>query len=272
MIDFRSPSEKLVAHDATLLESVAGGRIDVAIVLGSGLSFALRDRFEEATIIPYDRLLGVPVAALAGHAHEAFVGTWHGQRVVAFGGRIHLYQGFSPQQVTVNVRLAHAAGAKHLVLTNASGGVNPSFEPGDLMLITDHLNLTGRNPLVGLPFETPFVDMVDAYSPRLREIMTSVARPEHRLRQGVYAGLLGPTYETPAEVHYLRSAGVDAVGMSTVLETIQARRLGMDVLGCSLITNVAAAANTSHEEVTTMASASASRLADLVDHFLAKLP
>ncbi|MEO9171282.1 MAG: purine-nucleoside phosphorylase [Candidatus Baltobacteraceae bacterium] len=269
-MDRRSPSDKLLAHDADRLQEAAGGRIDIAIVLGSGLSSVLRDRFG-AMSLPYDTLLGFPVAALRGHAGEALAGTWQGKRVAVFAGRVHLYQGFSPQQVTVNVRLAHAAGAKLVVLTNAAGGLNPDFEPGDLMLISDHINLTGRNPLVAWPHDNPFVDMTDAYSSRLREIIKTVARPEHRLREGVYAGMQGPNYETPAECHFLRTIGADAVGMSTVLETIFARFLGMGVVGISTISNATGAQETSHSDVTAQAAASGPRLANLLESFIVKL-
>ena len=270
MIDRRAPNDKLLAHDASRVEEAAGGPVDVGIILGSGLSSALRERFE-ATSIAYDSLLGMPVAALRGHAGEALVGTWQGKRVVVFAGRVHLYQGFSPIQVTVNVRLAAQAGAKVAIVTNAAGGINPSFEPGDLMLISDHINLTGRNPLIGWPHDNPFLDMSDAYSERLRKIVKSVAKPEARLREGVYAGQLGPSYETAAEVEYLRRIGADAVGMSTVLETIFARFMGMGVLGISLISNIAAAKGTSHADVTGIGHERSTALADLIGDFLAKL-
>ncbi len=270
MIDRRSPNDKLLSHDATRLQEAAGGPIDVAIVLGSGLSSALRERFDHVPIA-YDTLLGMPVASLRGHAGEALVGTWQGKRVCAFAGRVHLYQGFSPVQVTVNVRLAQAAGAKLAILTNAAGGLNAEFKTGDLMLVSDHLNLTGRNPLVAWPHENPFVDMVDAYSARLRAIARAVATPATRLREGVYAGVLGPNYETPAEARYLRTIGADAVGMSTVLEAIFARFLNMGVLGVSLITNIVGAPETSHTDVTQQGQLSGPRMADLLAGFLAKL-
>lgn len=264
MIDWRTPSEKVLSHDASTLEQAAGGPIDVAITLGSGLSSALRDRFTHRSV-PYDELLGIPVAPLRGHAGEALVGTWGGKRVVAFAGRVHLYQGFSAQQVTMHVRLAKAAGAATMIVTNAAGGLNTQFVPGDIMAITDHINLTGRNPLIGLPLENPFTDLSTAYDPALIEAVRNAAQSQHRLREGVYAGLLGPTYETPAEARYLRTIGADAVGMSTVLETILARTLEMRVLGLSLITNIVAAPNTSHAEVTAVGAEAASRVADLLE-------
>jgi len=270
MIDRRSPNDKLLAVDASRLEEAAGGKIDAAIVLGSGLSSALRDQFAH-TSIPYDTLIGMPVATLRGHAGEVLVGTWKGKRIAAFAGRVHLYQGFSPTQVTVSVRLAHVAGARFMILTNAAGAVAPEMQAGDIMLISDQLNLTGRNPLIGWPYENPFVDMADAYSSRLRAIVRSVATPEHRLREGVYAGLQGPNYETAAEAKYLRAIGADAVGMSTVLETIFARFLGIGVLGFSMITNAVAAPGTTHLDVTEQGARTGPRLAELIGKSLEKL-
>jgi purine-nucleoside phosphorylase len=270
MIDRRSPNDKLLAHDASQLAEAAGGPIDLAIVLGSGLSSALRDSFAHTTI-PYDSLLGMPIASLRGHASEVLIGTWSGKRVAAFAGRVHLYQGFSPVQVTTSVRLAHVAGARIVVLTNAAGALNPDLAAGDTMMIADHINLTGHNPLIGWPHENPFVDMVDAYSARLRAIVKSVANSEHRLKEGVYAGLQGPNYETLAEARYLRTIGADAVGMSTVLEAIFARFLSMGVLGLSMITNVIAGEGTSHADVTEQGARSGPILADLIGRFIEKL-
>jgi purine-nucleoside phosphorylase len=270
MIDRRSPNDKLLAVDATQIQSNAGGPIDLAIILGSGLSSALRDAFTHVSIT-YDTLLGMPVATLRGHAGEVLVGTWQGKRIAAFAGRVHLYQGFSPVQVTTAVRLARAAGARMVILTNAAGSLRDDIQPGDIMMISDHINLTGRNPLIGWPHDNPFVDMADAYSARLRAIVKSVAKPEHRLREGIYAGLLGPNYETAAEAHYLRTIGADAVGMSTVLETIFARFLSMGVLGFSMVTNMVAAAGTSHGDVTEQGAQTGPHLADLIATFLKKI-
>ncbi len=269
MIDRRSPSEKLLTRDASTLTDAGGGAFDLAIVLGSGLFDALADVFSFRTI-PYDLLLGMPIAPIAGQGHEALIGTWHGKRVVAFSGRVHLYQGFSAQQITVAVRLAHAAGANTIILTNAAGALNSTYNVGDLMMISDHLNLTGANPLVAAGSDNPFISMHDAYSFRLREIVRAAAKPEHRLREGVYAGLLGPTYETAAESAYLRTIGADAVGMSTVLETISARANGMNVLGFSVITN-AAGTTTSHDEVTATGRETGQRLASLLDATISKI-
>lgn len=261
-------NEETLAKDASTIEAAAGGPVDIAIVLGSGLSNAMATH---ATFdsIPYDRLLGMPVAPLAGHAGEALVGTMHGKRVVAFAGRVHMYQGFSAAQVTVNVRLAHAAGAKTLIVTNAAGALNAAYAAGDLMLIADHINLMGSNPLIGARLDNPFTDMMNAYSPRLRDLAREIAGDDPKIREGVYAGLLGPSYETPAEARYLRGIGADAVGMSTVFETILARTFGMTVLGVSLITNVVGAPETTHAEVMHEANLAGPRLANIIDGVIA---
>ncbi len=261
-------SAEALQRDTALVSQTASGSIDVAVVLGSGLSDAIAANAAFARI-PYAALEGIPAATLTGHAGAAFVGTLHEKRVLVFAGRVHLYQGFSAQQVTYSVALAAQCGAKALVLTNAAGGLNPAFAPGDLMLIADHINLTGANPLTGMEFENPFIDMSQAYSARLR----SLAREQSSspVQEGVYVGLAGPSYETPAETRFLRGIGADAVGMSTVLETIAARRRNLEVLGISLITNVAGAPETTHAEVTAIGKATAARLATLLDRVIAKL-
>ena len=242
------------------------GEIDLALVLGSGLSELLGERavFER---VPYADI-GMPVAALAGHAGHALIGRWHGKRVLAFAGRVHGYQGFDARDVTRNISIAADAGAKAVLLTNAAGAINPDFKAGDLMLIADHLNLSGMNPLTGSGLANPFINMTDAYSPRLRDLAREL---DENLREGVYAGLMGPTYETAAEARYLRTIGADAVGMSTVLETIAARARRLEVFGVSLITNVVAAPDTSHEEVTDVAKIAAPRLAALLDGIVERL-
>lgn len=241
------------------------GEIDIALVLGSGLSELLGgEEWAERALL--DKIayadIGMPVAHLAGHAGHALVGRWRGKRVLAFAGRVHGYQGFEARDITRNVAIAAEHGAKTLLLTNAAGALIPEFKAGDLMVIADHLNLTGMNPLVGSGLANPFINMTDAYDPLLRKLAHSLDRD---LREGVYAGLLGPTYETPAEARYLRRLGADAVGMSTVLETIAARARGIEVFGVSLITNAVAAPGTSHAEVTDVAKSAAPRLAALLD-------
>jgi inosine/guanosine/xanthosine phosphorylase family protein len=225
----------------------------VAIVLGSGLS-GLADVAEDARRIPYDELEGYPkVGNVAGHAGQLVCGTLSGVPAIMFQGRVHQYQGASAHEAAYPARLAAALGCEVLMVTNAAGGISERLSSGDIVLISDHINLMGTNPLIGWPGPeggVPFVPMRDAYDPDLRAKAYLAASDEDvMLHDGVYAGLLGPSYETPAEVAYLRGCGADVVGMSTVPEVITARALGLRVLGFSLVTNVAAGEGLSHEEV-----------------------
>lgn len=227
----------------------------VGIVLGSGLG-ELADELSGVTAIPFADLPGWPAASAPGHAGRLVLGELEGVPVVCLQGRLHLYEGTSERVVVEPVLLMGRLGAAVVVLSNAAGGVNESYRAGTLMLITDHLNLTGRNPLIGANDDAlgpRFPDMVDAWSPRLRNLMHDAADGlDIRLVEGVYAGLLGPNFETPAEVRMLRSLGADAVGMSTVLEAIAARWAGLELAGVSLITNQGAGVTgepISHEEV-----------------------
>ncbi|GAC1582309.1 MAG: purine-nucleoside phosphorylase [Candidatus Elarobacter sp.] len=261
---------------ADYLREKAGGDLDCAIVLGSGFGAVLRDRVD-GTTVSYKKIDGMPQPGVAGHAGEAHIGTLHGKRVVAFSGRFHLYEGREAHEVIYPVVAAAHAGAKTIVLTNAAGGVNASYAPGDLMLIVDQLNLTGASPLIGedlLPgANARFIDMVNAYAPHLRQLARHMATEyDITLHDGVYAGLTGPTYETPAEARYLRTIGADAVGMSTVLETIAARALGRDVVGFSLITNVHGTGTpASHEDVLDAASKSAENVAKMIEGIVANV-
>lgn len=201
----------------------------------------------------------MPLSAVAGHAGNLVVGLSGGKRVAAMQGRFHLYEGYTVQEVVFGVRLLSSIGAKTLVVTNAAGAISDDLAPGDLMAIVDQLNLTGHS-LTGRPEtnQTRFVDMTEAFSTDLIAVADAAAKNTGvTLRRGVYAGLLGPAYETPAEVRMLRALGADAVGMSTVLEVIAARQLGMRVLGMSCISNLGAGMGTeppSHEEVTATAA------------------
>lgn len=269
-------SDDFVVPVPAVLESM--GPIDVALILGSGLS-GLADIVEDPRVIPFADIEGFPrpEAHVAGHAGQLAFGTLSGVRVAVFQGRIHRYQGFSAKEVAYPVRLAHALGASTLFVTNAAGGIAPSLRAGDVVLISDHINLLGDNPLVGWPGPeggTPFVPMRDAYDPELREIALIAAAESGMplVPRGTYAGLLGPTYETPAEVAYLRSIGADVVGMSTVPEVIAARALGMRVLGMSLVTNVAAGVGLDHSEVLEAGRIAALRMQSLALAILARLP
>jgi purine-nucleoside phosphorylase len=267
--------KKHVEEAAAFVTDRAGGPIDCAIVLGSGFGGVLRDRID-ASAVGYKKLAGMPQPTVPGHAGEAFIGELHGRRVIAFSGRFHLYEGRSPLEVTYPIAIAAAAGARTVVLTNAAGAVNTDYHPGDLMLLADHINLTGTSPLIGSrpPFgiKDRFVDMVEAYSSHLRDLARHIASEyEIIMQSGVYAGLVGPAYETPAEARYLRRLGADAVGMSTVLETIAARALGCQVVAFSLITNVHNGTTTSHVEVLAAAARGAASVARLIEGIVANL-
>ncbi|GGN95363.1 purine-nucleoside phosphorylase [Saccharibacillus kuerlensis] len=228
---------------------------EIGLILGSGLGI-LANLIEDAVSIPYEDIPHFPVSTVEGHEGELLIGTIKGRPVVMMKGRFHMYEGYGPEVTAFPVRVMKNLGVSGLLVTNAAGGVNTSFKPGDLMLLSDHLNLTGTSPLIG-PNDSAlgvrFPDMSEAYSRRLRAAAKEAAS-EHdfNFQEGVYAGLLGPTYETPAEIRMLRTLGADAVGMSTVSETIVARHAGIEVLGISCITNMAAGIldqPLSHDEV-----------------------
>lgn len=216
---------------------------DVAVVLGSGLGdFA--GTLGAAVSMPYESLPHWPASRVVGHAGRLVIGQMGPTRVAAMAGRCHAYEGHDLKTVTFGIRVMGMLGIRTLILTNAAGGINTHFAEGALMVIDDHLNLTGDNPLVGENddrFGVRFPDMSEVYSSRLRDIADEAAHAQQlTLRHGVYAALRGPSYETPAEIRYLRAIGADAVGMSTAAEAIAARHMGMDVLGMSCITNMAA--------------------------------
>jgi len=214
----------------------------VGVVLGSGLG-GFADQLEAATRIPYVEIPGMPRSSVAGHAGNFCSGLLAGIPVACLQGRAHVYEGNSPARSAFGVRLLAALGCRVVLLTNAAGGIHPSFEPGDLMLITDHLNLMGGNPLCGANYgDGPrFPDLSQAYDARLQELARTTALAVGvTLREGVYAAMLGPSYETPAEIRMLRALGADAVGMSTVPEVIALRQLGVKVGAISCITNLAA--------------------------------
>ncbi|MBQ6256300.1 MAG: purine-nucleoside phosphorylase, partial [Clostridia bacterium] len=234
------------------------GRADIAVVLGSGLGDFGND-LENPREISYADIPGFPRATVQGHAGKFIMGTLAGKKVLMMSGRFHCYEGHPLEDVVLPIRVMARLGVKNLILTNAAGGVNIDFRPGVLMLISDFINLTGKNPLIGPNFDAfgpRFPDMTDAYDRTLRELTMHAARQlDIDLRRGVYCWMNGPTYETPAEVRMARTLGADAVGMSTVPETIVARHCGMKVLGISCITNMAAGVfrePINHEEVMAM--------------------
>ena len=250
---------------------------EVGIVLGSGLG-GLADDLRDPVAIPFAELPGWPAATAPGHVGRLLLGTLGGRPVVMLQGRFHLYEGNDPGLVIQPVLLFRALGARVVILTNAAGGLDPSFGPGTLMVMTDHINLTGKNPLIGPNATTlgqRFPDMTDAWSPRLRERLHAAGRAEGiELREGVYIGLLGPNYETPAEVRMLAGLGGQAVGMSTVLECIAARWVGLEVCGVSLVTNAGAGYTgepLSHEEVLAAGATAGPRLARVIRRFVADI-
>ncbi|WIM87767.1 purine-nucleoside phosphorylase [Candidatus Mycobacterium wuenschmannii] len=239
----------------------------VAIVLGSGWAPAVSALGRPIATVPMAEVPGFTPPSAEGHTGQVLSVSIGVHRVLVLAGRVHAYEGHDLQHVVHPVRTACAAGARVVVLTNAAGAVRPDFAVGQPVLISDHLNLTARSPLVG----AQFVDMVDAYSPRLRTIARTV---DPNLAEGVYAGLPGPHFETPAEIRMLRTLGADLVGMSTVHETIAARAAGAEVLGISLVTNMAAGITggpLSHVEVLETGAASAARLGALLADVVARL-
>ncbi|OXM88135.1 purine-nucleoside phosphorylase [Paenibacillus rigui] len=228
---------------------------EIGLILGSGLG-VIADLVENAKVITYDSIPHFPVSTVEGHAGELLLGTIQGKHVLLMKGRFHMYEGYGVEVVSFPVRVMKELGVHTLLVTNAAGGVNTSYEVGDLMLIKDHINFTFRNPLIGPNFNelgVRFPDMSEAYSRKLRQVAKDVAAEQGvKLQEGVYIGLLGPSYETPAEIRMMRTLGADAVGMSTVAEVIVARHAGMQVLGFSCISNMAAGIldqPLSHEEV-----------------------
>jgi len=237
------------------IRSVTGREPHVAVVLGSGLG-AFADELEDPISIPYSAIPGWPVSTAVGHSGKLVFGTLGALDVVVMAGRAHLYEGYTPAQVTMGVRVLHRLGVRSVVFTNAAGGINLSYSQGALVLISDHINLQGSHPLIGPNDESEgprFPDMTEAYSLTHRSKAHQVAEQlKIQLNEGVYAALTGPSYETPAEIRYLRTIGADLVGMSTVPEVIAANYLGMQVLAISCVTNMAAGIlpqKINHEEV-----------------------
>jgi purine-nucleoside phosphorylase len=242
-------------HAARTIRSRISIEPRMALVLGSGLG-GLADEFQDAVSIPYEEVPGFVSSTAQGHAGRLVAGKLENIPLLAMQGRFHYYEGYTPEEVTFPVRTFKLLGIRTLILTNAAGGINVEFNQGALMVISDHLNLMGVNPLRGVNderFGPRFPDMSEVYSRELQEFVVEEARAMGiEVRRGIYAALSGPSYETPAEIHMFRTFGADAVGMSTVPEAIVARHMGMEVLGISCITNMAAGITDqpiNHEEV-----------------------
>jgi purine-nucleoside phosphorylase len=257
---------------ASYIRGKLGGTAGLALILGSGLA-GVGETLELKGRIPYAEIPGFPSGAVQGHRGELLFGSFGGRDAILFSGRFHLYQGYSLQEVTLPVRVAKKLGVRVLFVTNASGGIREDLDPGDLLLMTDHINLLGTNPLVGVdPGELGpvFIDMTEPYSPRLIALAKKVAsdRPEiGDLSEGVYLATTGPSYETKAEIAFFSRIGADAVGMSTVPEVIVAAHEGIEVMGISVIANKAAGISggkLSHGEVLAAMRKASSRLASLL--------
>jgi purine-nucleoside phosphorylase len=269
------PYSKARQAAGVLAERTGRATHDVAVVLGSGWAPAAEAFGEPQASVPVTDLGGFPPPTVAGHSGTVLSTRVGALSVLVFLGRVHLYEGHSESTVVHGVRTAAAAGCRTLVLTNAAGAVNRSYAVGQPVLIADHLNLTGASPLTGPPppegYAARFVDLTDLYTSRLRAVAHQV---DPSLAEGTYAALRGPHYETPSEVAMLAGLGADLVGMSTALEAIAARHLGLEVLGLSLVTNVAAgfgSVGVSHEEVIAAGAASAASVGELVAGVVARL-
>ena len=266
-----------VQRAAAWLRERGIGTPDVAIVLGSGLGDFAAGLIDPWTV-PYADIPGWPASAVVGHAGRLIVGGCAGRRVAALSGRVHYYEGHDLRAVTFATRVIGALGIRTLFLTNAAGGINLDLTAGTLMLITDHINLMGSNPLVGPNderFGPRFPDMTEVYSKRLRALADVAALEAGvHLPHGVYVALHGPSYETPAEIRYLRAIGADAVGMSTVPEAIVARHMGLEVLGISCITNAAAGVLPTpldHDEVMAVAARVRGEFSMLLEEIIDRL-
>lgn len=266
--------ERLDACTRVIGERSSGFKPLLGVILGSGLG-AFADSLERSVSISYDELPEFPTSSVHGHAGKLVLG-WRGSvPIVAMQGRVHFYEGYAPWQVAFPARVLARLGVKHLTVTNAAGGINLGFKVGELMAITDHLNLSGYNPLVGPNVEAlgpRFPDMTRAYDPAALEVLRGVAKKQSvDLREGIYVSLSGPTYETPAEIRMLRTLGGDAVGMSTVPEVIVASHMGVKVTGISCITNLAAGISKeklSHAEVSEVADRVKGTFTSLLGGFL----
>ena len=266
-----------IAEAVAVIRGHTDLKLEAALILGSGLG-QLADEVEEAVTLAYQDIPHFPVSTAPGHAGQFVLGRLQGRAVGVMRGRVHLYEGVSVQRMTFPLRVMRALGAEVLVVTNAAGGINPNFNPGDLMLISDHINMMGDNPLIGPNYEElgpRFPPMARAYDVELRRRARSLASQIGiELKEGVYTALAGPSYETPAEIRFLDRVGSDAVGMSTVPETIVANHAGMRVLGISCITNVLhqGPSTDTHEDVLQEARTAGSRLVALVRGMMERLP
>ena len=268
--------EKINTSKSFLLPYLKG-EYSIGIILGTGLG-ELSKSMEIHHSIPYKEIPHFPVSTVEGHRGHLLIGRLGNKNVIAMQGRFHFYEGYSMQEVTFPVRVLHALGVRTLFVSNAAGGVNPNYLVGDLMIIRDHINLFPEHPLRGKNLNElgpRFLGMTDAYSPRLISLAEKIAEELHlRVQKGVYAGLQGPSFETPAEYHWIRVIGGDAVGMSTVPEIIVARHMNMECFGMSVITNSTASPElikTNHEEVQEIGNQAQPHMAALFEEVIRRL-
>jgi purine-nucleoside phosphorylase len=267
-----------VKETKDFLESkLAGFKPDVALVIGSGLG-GITQGVTKPVVIPYTDIPHFPKPTVAGHAGQIILGELAGKKLLVLSGRFHCYEGRSPAEITYPIHVVDALGVKVLIVTNAAGGINPQYKPGDLMVIEDHINHLGINPLIGGvngDGGVKFIDMSQAYSPRLREKLDAAAEKQQvPVWRGVYLATTGPSYETPAEIKAFAWIGADAVGMSTVPEVIMARYHNIEVVGISCITNLAAGISSkklSHDEVLEVGRTAQGKLARLLTEFIGAL-
>ncbi len=254
-----------------ILDRIGSFKPEIGLILGSGLG-GIAELIETPTVIPYSELRAFPVSSVPGHANNLVAGYLEAREVVMLQGRFHIYEGFSAKDIAKPIKVLKEIGVKKLIITNAAGGLNPTFSPGDIMIISDHINLMGDNPLKGT---AEFVDLTNAYPKKLRDVAREAGlKVDVVLREGVYVAMQGPSYETPAEVRFLQRIGGDAVGMSTVPEVITAVHLGIEVLALSLITNLAAGVSPeplSHEEVMEVAQKTEEKFKKLILEIVKKI-
>ena len=268
---------KKLQEASDYIRSINNTKPKIGIVLGSGLGVYV-DRIENKTVIPYKDIPHFHETSVEGHNGKLILGQTQGVDVAVFQGRFHVYEGHDLEDVVLPVRTLSFLGADYLLLTNASGGINESYRPGELVIIKDHINMTGKNPLVGPNISElgpRFPDMTQAYDLELQDLIQESAKKiDIDIKRGIYAGVLGPTYETPAEIGMLKAIGGDLVGMSTVPEAIAANHLGLRVAGISCVTNMAAGIGgekLKHEDVKIVAQQAMQKFSDLVNETVAAI-
>ena len=266
--------EKIVNNVANQLTQLGVDNPEIAIILGSGLA-NIAESIEDKIVIPFNKIEGMPITNVKGHKNQFIYGKINGKKVLAMQGRFHLYDGFTAKQVCLPIYVFKKLGIKTTIITNASGSLNESIGVGSIMMITDHINFTGQNALIGgaiLDFGEQFIDMSEPYSLRLQNIAVNVAKQSNiELKKGIYAQVMGPMYETTAQSKMLNICGCDAVGMSTVIEVECAVQCNMQVLGLSVITDMALKSDnikTSHEEILEQSKLSSLKLKEIIYNFI----